>query len=70
MKLKKVAYKSEPKMAHGYLIVIYSGKNKAVYRYAHNLKHARTVAKNRRNGTIVEIYRQDNNFVQAYEVRK
>lgn len=70
MKLKKVGYKSEPKLAHSYAVLIIRKSKKVGYRYASTLKETRQIAKQAPAGSVVHVFRQDNNFVQAYEVSK
>lgn len=75
MKLKKVAYKKEPKLhVHRYIVTsgreVGRGKNKkwkTTFHYCVNWKEVREFAKSQPEGTLIEVYKAEHNFVQAYE---
>lgn len=72
MRLAKIAYKKEPVLhVHRYVVLIHYVKpdgTKTHYHYCDNLKDVRAHIKSEAQpGDIVEVFKAQHNFVQAYE---
>lgn len=66
VKLKRVAYKTEPVLhINRYVAVIHTGKGEW-YRYPMNLKEVRALKKSLKVGHTLEVYKADYNFNRAW----
>lgn len=66
MRIKRIAYKEEPVLhVHRYIVqVIKDGKTK--YHYVKNLKEVQAVKNKTCKGSVIEVFKAQHNFVQAF----
>lgn len=70
--LKKLGYKKEPKLrVHKYVVTVSRSKKDgwhSAFKYCVSLNEVKQVCDKASVGSIIEIYKADHNFVQAYQV--
>lgn len=71
MALKKIGYPKEPKLhVHKYIVQIIthkkSGEAQTKFRYCVNLKEVKALCKKAPKGAVIEVFKADHNFIQAY----
>lgn len=68
--LKKIGYKSEPKLKiHKYVVAVSYRHKKHThtkFHYCKNLKEVKAVAKSCKKGSWVDVFKAEHNFIQAY----
>lgn len=64
--MKKITYATEPKLKiHKYVVQIIKN-GRAGYWYCLTLKEVKQRIKNISHGSVVEVFRADHKFIQAY----
>jgi hypothetical protein len=71
MPLAKIGYPKEPKLhVHHYVVTVLTHKKDGAaytkFHYCVNLKEVKAVAKKAKKGSVIEVFKADHNFVQAY----
>lgn len=73
MKAKKIAYAKEPKLhVHRYVVTVLTHKKDGAcntkFHYCANLKEVKALVKKCASGSVIEVFKADHNFIQAYYV--
>ena len=69
--LKKIAYPIEPKLKiHKYVVTVNltnrKGQTKTGFWYCSSLKEVKERIKGTKKGAVIEVFKADHNFIQAY----